>query len=135
MVVHDKISFLFVSSPIDSSHVSRVATLLLCGTLENRYTKFFAEILLKFENFKLFSAHLHPNLKSLANDRSQHLVKDHHACLYCLSNARPRHLQTHHQANLCVGQAIQSLKDIYYAVEKSCPVGSYIGGAYFFSKV
>ena len=91
----------------------------------------FAEI----ENFKLFSAHLHPNLKSLANDRSQHLVKDHHACLYCLSNARPRHLQTHHQANLCVGQAIQSLKDIYYAVEKSCPVGSYIGGAYFFSKV
>ena len=89
----------------------------------------------KFENFKLFSAHLHPNLKSLANDRSQHLVKDHHACLYCLSNARPRHLQTHHQANLCVGQAIQSLKDIYYAVEKSCPVGSYIGGAYFFSKV
>jgi len=106
------------------------------GTLENRYTKFFAEILLKFENFKLFSAHLqHPNLKSLANDRSQHLVKDHHACLYCLSNARPRHLQTHHQAILCVGQAIQSLKDIYYAVEKSCPVGSYIGGAYFFSKV
>ena len=28
------------------------------STLENRQPKFFAEILLKFENFKLFSAHL-----------------------------------------------------------------------------